>query len=65
MLANFKLQTASPTIDQHIQSTWAEYRLHAVTFEGQNTVFEPVLGHTGFWVGIGPVDSQMPGKTRL
>ena len=65
MLANFKLQTASPTNDRRIRSTWAEYRLHTVTFEGQNTVFEPVPGHTGFLVGIGPVDPQMFGKPRL
>ena len=65
MLANFKLQTASPTNDRRIRSTWAEYRLHTVTFEGQNSVFEPVLGHTGFLVGIGPVDPQMLGKPRL
>jgi len=47
-----KAQAAKCANDQRHWSTWGEYILDTVTFEGQITVFGHHPGHTGIFAGI-------------
>ena len=50
------MQAARCTNDQRHWSTWGEYMLDPVTVGGQNAAFRLPTSHTGFLVGIRPVD---------
>jgi len=65
MLRTPRMRAARRANDQRYQSTWGEYMLDAVTFEGQITVFEDPPGHTGILAGNWHVNPRMLGKPRL